>query len=252
VTIIAGVDLAWSGRKPTGLCLIEASEGQLALLELRCTEALDADGVFQLLAALGPDVVAGIDAPLVVGPGRRAEAELARAFGRQGVYAYSARMDFLERRRIAEGPKLGALLGRAGWNLDPSRVTARASGRHAVEVFPHAITVSLLGSERALRYKKGPLAARLAPLTAFQSLLRDHCESVLPGVAREILHSPIVMSPARAMKAVEDQLDALACAIAAYHAWRHGPPGTFVFGDAANGYIAVPRPITSSQAPSCP
>ncbi len=235
--VLVGLDLAWSGRKPTGVCVVEMARGipRLELLECR---NFDAAGAFEFLQGLGPDVVAGIDAPLIAGPARRAEAELARAYGNRGVYAYAARMDFLERHGITEGPKLGSALADAGWQLDPARVAH--GGRRALEVFPHATAVSLLGAERVLRYKKGRLAARLGPLGEFAALLRAWADRELPGLRLVPPLADRTLS-GHEMKALEDQLDAVACLAAAHHAWRRGPDGVDVFGTAEQGYIAVPR-----------
>ena len=251
---IAGVDLAWSGRKPTGVCVLRAEGATVEFEQLCCIEG-GATDVAAVLLALGEDVLAGIDAPLIVGPARRAEAELARAYGRRGVFAYAARMDFLERHGIVQGPALGTLMAEAGWNLSPQELQPRAPGRHALEVFPHATIVALLGAESALKYKKGSRAKRLGPLVEFQGLLRAYADRELPcllSAAGGILTKPVEMMPGRALKDLEDRLDAIACVIAAYHAWKFGAAGLEVFGDDSNGYIAVPKPVTSSLAPSSP
>ncbi len=257
MVVIAGIDLAWSGRRPTGVCILEVTDSAARVIDISCTDSsAAAPEIMELLRALGSNVVAGIDAPLIVTGTRRAEAELARAFGRQGVYAYAARPDFLERHGIQEGPWLGARLAADGWNLDPSNLTPEADGRHAFEVFPHAITVSLLGALFALKYKKGRISARLGPLATFQGLLRHYAERELPCLleseADEILVRPIATQSGRNLKAVEDQLDAVCCAIAAYHAWKYGSAGLSIFGDRANGYIAVPKTVTSSPEQSSP
>ncbi|MGE0598452.1 MAG: DUF429 domain-containing protein [Dehalococcoidia bacterium] len=257
MVVIAGIDLAWSGRRPTGVCIVECDGMHSRLLALSCTDSTaGALEIAELLHQLGPDVVAGIDAPLIVGPARHAEAELARSFGRQGVYAYAARADFLQRHGIEEGPRLGRSLAMNGWNLDPSALAPGSAGRHALEVFPHATTVSLLGSPRALKYKKGRMASRLEPLAALQSLLRTCAERELPClVAAEptgILTKPIGAQSIANLKSVEDRLDAICCAIAAHHIWKYGTAGLAMFGNSQNGYIAVPKPATSSPAPSFP
>jgi predicted RNase H-like nuclease len=255
MVVIAGIDLAWSGRKPTGVCVIRAEAGVVRLEQLCCIGGT-AEDVAELLLSMGDDVVAGIDAPLIVGPARRAEAELARAYGSRGVFAYAARMDFLERHGIVEGPALGARLAERGWSLSPGELAQGAIGRYALEVFPHATIVSLLGAEFALKYKKGSRAKRLGPLVAFQGLLRAYAERELPCLLTEaaagILTEPVELLTVRALKNLEDRFDAIACAIAAYHAWKIGAAGLEVFGDDANGYIAVPRPVTSFPAPSSP
>ena len=254
VTVFAGIDLAWSGRKPTGVCVFEAGPDGTRLLSLECTEATcSALEIASLLNGLGDSVVAGIDAPLIISEGRDAEARMARELGRFGVYAYSARADFLERHGIIQGPRLGSMLAGAGWNLDPAPALSGRAGRHAIEVFPHATIVSLLGAPAALKYKKGRVAGRAAALSVFQGLLRAYLERELPALEGVTSVSADASGLAgRALKALEDQLDALACAVAAHHAWKHGVLGTTVFGSATTGYIAVPRAITSSPAPSSP
>jgi len=244
VTIFAGIDLAWSGRRPTGVCVFEDTRAGARLLRLDCTGAdCTAIEVAELLESLGDDVAAGIDAPLIVAAGRDAEACMARELGRFGVYAYSARADFLERHGIVEGPRLGTLLAERGWNLDPHVLLAGGAGRHAIEVFPHATIVSLLGAPAALKYKKGRVAGRVAEMAVFQGLLRAFLVRELPGLAAlPVLSADAGVLKGRTLKALEDQLDALACAIAAHHAWKYGAAGTVVFGEAAMGYIAVPRP----------
>lgn len=251
MTVLVGVDLAWSGRRPTGICVVRVERGEERLERLECLPAAGAGEVAALLNSFEPDVVAGIDAPLFVGPARRAEAELARLFGSGGVYAYAARQDFLERHGINEGPRLGKLLAEAGWTLDVADPSA--PGRHALEVFPHATIVSLLGAERALRYKKGAIASRLGPLAEFQARLREYSQATLPCLLddpAETLIAPPAMMPGRALKDLEDRLDAVACVAAAHHAWRFGKAGLQLFGDAENGYIAVPKPVDATSAPA--
>lgn len=250
VAVLAGIDLAWSGRRPTGVCIVRLQAGEARLERLECVPDAAADDVATYLNSLGGDVVAGIDAPLIVGAARRAEADLARRLGSRGVYAYAARHDFLERHGIGEGPKLGALLGGAGWSLDALKAGPR--GRHALEVFPHATIVSLLGSERALHYKKGPLASRIGPLAEFQALLHAYAEAHLPCLlddAGETLIRPPELASARALKDLEDRLDAAACVVAAHHAYRFGRDGLVLFGDTEEGYIAVPKPVDATSAP---
>ena len=251
MTIFAGIDLAWSGRRPTGVCVLATDGNGVVLVRIHCTTAdTSAEGIAALLDTLGPDVIAGIDGPLVVGEDRRAEGLLAREFGKFGVFAYAARMDFLERHGIAEGPRLGSMLEAAGWNLDPSVMEPRTAGRHALEVFPHATIVSLLGAPAALKYKKGKLVVRWSELAVFQRLLREYAARELPAaVDCPALSVDVAGHSARDLKEVEDQLDALTCALAAHHAWKHGSAGLRLFGDGKMGYIAVPYQSVERLAP---
>jgi predicted RNase H-like nuclease len=239
VTVFAGVDLAWSGLKPTGRCVLRHGPAGLHFESLDCATLTGVE-VAAWLGTLGPRVIAGIDAPLVVSPTRRAEAEMARVYGSRGVYAYAPRPDFLQRHGIAEGPRLGGALTMTGWSLDPF-----SNGeRRAIEVFPHAAIVALYGAARALRYKKGPLAGRMEPLRDYQRLILTHMRSEAPDLLTsplgDFVCAPIEPASMRSVKDTEDRLDALTCALSAYHIWRHGSPGTRVFGNATCGYIAVP------------
>jgi predicted RNase H-like nuclease len=237
MVILAGVDLAWSGRNPTGFCAVEADQSGVRLVEIGC-EVQEAGELASWLERLGEDVIAAIDAPLIATAERRAEAKMARVYGRQGVYAYAARPAFLEAKGIAEGPRLGRLLADRGWSLDPAAVGSQR--RVALEVFPHAITVALLGAGRILRYKKGQMVARAALLDEFRTLLGDRWAAA--GLSQcEDLTEAVRVAGGRSLKEREDRLDALACAFAAYHAWQYGLGEDEVFGDAVDGYIAVPR-----------
>ncbi|MCO5202779.1 MAG: DUF429 domain-containing protein [Chloroflexi bacterium] len=239
VTVFAGVDLAWSGRNPTGLCVLRHGAAGLHFESLGCARLTGVE-VAAWLDTLGPEVIAGIDAPLLASPTRRAEAELARVYGSRGVYAYAARPDFLERRGIAEGPRLGHALLASGWSLDPRS----GDDRRAIEVFPHAAIVALFGAARALRYKKGPVASRMEPLREYQRLIRTHVRSEAPELLAsplgDFLREPVERVSVRSVKDTEDRLDAITCALSAHHIWRHGGLGTMVFGDGSSGYIAVP------------
>lgn len=259
MTVFAGVDLAWSGRNPTGRCVLRSTGAGTELMLLDCAR-LDGADVAGWMDSLGEEVVAGIDAPLIVTESRVADAAMARVYGRRGVFAYAARPRFLEEHGIAEGPRLGDALLRKGWNLAPGALSR--GGRHALEVFPHATTVALFGASRAIRYKRGPLAQRLQALGTYRGLILAYIAAACPGLMEpslaQLLDGPLVPASAGALKDLEDRLDALVCALAAHHAWKYRAAGMEVFGDASSGYIAVPVPPRGLQAPtsslarSCP
>jgi predicted RNase H-like nuclease len=127
------------------------------------------------------------------------------------------------------------------------RDPGRRSGWWAVEVFPAPALVELGGLARAVRYKKGPPAARRAGLRAVAAILGG-----LGGA-----DPPLRLDPAEALarelgrldrlrgaglKAVEDLADAHVCAYVGLRWWAHGPAATLVAGDDATGAILVPRP----------
>ncbi|MES4792602.1 MAG: hypothetical protein C4321_06080, partial [Chloroflexota bacterium] len=211
--LCAGIDLSWTGRRPSGLALIDA--GPSATIRT-WTATLTPDEIAAWLQALPGSVVAAIDAPLIVGPGRRAESQLRAALGHHGILAYHIGGDFLERKGLTAGPELGRELRAAGWVLAPPG-TPQVEGHFAFETFPRALTVTLLGADSPPVYKRGTIAERLDGLAAYHLLLERAAgqlgfELDVPTLApRET-----ACLEGRAAKALEDRLDAALCALAAW------------------------------------
>ena len=108
-----GLDLAWTPHHATGICVFEGDETGLRFVELSCETATPA-AFANFCESFGDDVVVAIDAPLVVTDDRRAEAELARVFGKYRASAYSANLGFLTRMNGLAGPNLAMELGKRG------------------------------------------------------------------------------------------------------------------------------------------
>jgi predicted RNase H-like nuclease len=246
MVLIAGLDLAWTTYNKSGVCLLRENALSVELLKLEARVDTVAGFADELLGG-GPDVVAAIDAPLLRRDGCTAERQLAVAFGRYRASAYTASVAFLESRKppLVAGLRLGEALLDRGFTLDPMRLAPGARGRFAFEMYPHAFHVATFELLERLPYKKGRLTARRIAFGAYQAALRKliqgECPSLLAAVEDTGILSPqAIEGGGRALKAVEDQLDALTCAVAALTAWRHGIRPGDVFGDAENGYIAVP------------
>jgi predicted RNase H-like nuclease len=67
MTALVGLDLAWSGRNPSGYCVLRADQGGRVELEALGDCVMPPAEALQWLGSLGPDVVAAIDAPLIIG-----------------------------------------------------------------------------------------------------------------------------------------------------------------------------------------
>lgn len=235
-----GLDLAWGSKNESGVCVLK-TVGH----ELRCV-SLDAvvgtpDSFAAFAASYGAGTVVAVDAPLIAGEGRMAERELGRVFGKYKAGAYLATPAWLERMGGMAGPSLGVALRRGGFSLDPADIGATSV---AVEVYPHAAHVVLFGLAERIKYKKGTLAQKRDGLHELQEhlrvLLRPH-PAILEAASIHSALAPVSNTVGgRALKHVEDQLDALTCAYVAYYAWRHGFAARRVFGDAESGYILVP------------
>lgn len=254
-----GLDLAWTPHHETGVCVLEGTAEAMRLTRLDCVVE-PPEAFATLCCSFGLDAVVAIDAPLIVEPERRAESELARNFGKYKAGAYSANMPFLTKMNGLAGPQLAKHLIAAGFCFDPMKLTRAAHGRFAMEVFPHPAHVVLFELEQRLAYKKGPLAARRTAMLQYQRHLAALLARELPLVfespaVRDVLAADSTNVPGRALKNLEDRLDALSCAYVAYHCWKHGPTGFSVFGCAEHGCIVVPRlarEATSAPARSSP
>ena len=239
-----GLDLAWTATHETGICVLEETNGGVVLRKL-CCRISTPEGFATMCESFGDDVVVGIDAPLVVQPERRAEAELGRKYAKYHAGAFSANMPFLTKMKGLAGPDLAKLLKDRHFCLDPERLTAKALGRFALEVFPHPAHVSLFPIPMALKYKKGKVGCRRIALAHYQAHLTRLLARELPLVltapeVQKALLASAVEAKGRALKNLEDRLDALTCAYIAYHCWRHGRPGFEVFGCSDHGCIVVP------------
>ena len=235
-----GVDLAWGGRKPTGVAVVDA-DGDLVYLGAARDDA-------DVLAALSPyvrgDCVVAFDAPLVVTnpTGQRpAEAALNRDFRRFEAGAHpcnTARPEF------AEAPRAARLAGVLGLDMDPRALAAR----RALEVYPHAATVVLFRLARTLKYKAKP-GRDVAQLKSELLLLMDGVEKLAHATVplrveshdgwAELRRQVAAAQRKSELRRAEDPVDAVVCAYVALYAQRC-PAGVTIYGDAATGYIVTP------------
>jgi predicted RNase H-like nuclease len=238
-----GVDLAWGGRRPSGVAVLDPDG--------RVVDEGWATSDDELLGFLAGHDAAGavlaLDAPLVVtnpaGTRRACEAELQRRYGRLRAGPYPTNLELLGGRvrameLVARSPRPYLTVPR-----DPGR----QPGWWAVEVFPAPALVELGGLERAVRYKKGPPEARRAGLRAVAAVLGGLAGADPPlrldpagRLARELGRLEALRGAG--LKAVEDLADAHVCAYVGLWWWAHGRAATLVAGDDASGAILVPRP----------
>jgi predicted RNase H-like nuclease len=238
-----GVDLAWGGRRPSGLAALDP--GGMVVGQGWATTDEEIAG-FLALHDQGGAVLA-LDAPLVVanpaGTRRGCEAELQRRYGRVGAGPYPTNLGLLGGRVRA----MELLRRSARPYVTVPRDPGRGTGWWAVEVFPAPALVELGGLGRAVRYKKGPPEARRAGLRAVAAVLGGLAGATPPlrldragALARELGRLDELRGAG--LKAVEDLADAHVCAYVGLWWWTHGPAATLVAGDDASGAILVPRP----------
>jgi predicted RNase H-like nuclease len=236
----AGVDLAWAGRKPTGVAVVDP-DGNLASVGA----VRDDD---EILAALRPyvrgDCLVAFDAPLVVtnSTGQRpAETALNRDFRRFEAGAHPVNTGKPE---FADVPRAARLAQTLGLDMDPRS----SAGRRAIEVYPHSATVVLFRLARTFKYKAKP-GRSLARLKSELLLLMDGVEELartaVPlrvgghGDWVELRRQVVAAQRKCDLRRAEDPVDAVVCAYVALYA-QCCPADVTVYGDFATGYIVTP------------
>lgn len=243
MTALVGLDLAWTTYRESGICVLRERQCDVTL-ELLEARIVAPGPLVAWLESLSDTVVAAVDAPLIRRDACTAERDLGRSFGRYKASAYNANTAFLERHNLMAGPTLGAHLASRGWSLNPA--DAGLVGRRvAFEMYPHAFHVTAFELEERVPYKKGPLASRRGALQVYQTHLAALLAREAPSVASDarldaVLDPVATAARGRPLKHLEDQLDALTCALSALIAWREGLHPADIFGDTLTGYIAVP------------
>ena len=254
-----GLDLAWTAHRDdfpeeSGICVLKGEQGS----DLKCTRIEAARyhiaDLAQQLTDIDGAVVVAIDAPLIVTESRRADREVSKVFS-YPYYAgpYTATPAWLDQGDTWAGPRLGALLDRLGFELDPSSLKrGERSDRMAIEVYPHPIHVCLFDLPQRIPYKKGSVARKRRGLRAYQSHLQRYLGQHTPGVLQNVkvrkALDPATLEGLKGssrkgtptLKHYEDTLDGLTCALYAWLIWRH-PRDWKIYGD-MNGYIVAPLP----------
>lgn len=236
----AGVDLAWAGRNPTGVAVVDAA-GRLVHIGAAGDDA-------EVLAALSPYVrghcLVAFDAPLVVtNPAgqRPAEAALNLDFRR---FQAGAHPSNTAKPEFADGPRAARLAHAMGLDIDPRS----AAKRRAIEVYPHPATVVLFRLERTLKYKAKP-GRGLEQLKSELLALMDGIETLAhAAVPLDVsghddwirLRQGVIAAQRKSeLRRAEDPVDAVVCAYVALYAQRC-PGDVTIYGDFATGYIVTP------------
>lgn len=235
-----GLDLAWGERNPTGVAALD-EYGCLKFADAAVTDAA-------VLAAVAPYVdgpcLVGIDAPLVVDNPtgmRPAESRLNADFRKFHAGAHSANTGMAW---FSDSPRGGRLATELGLVID----LHSSWPRRAIEVYPHAATISLFRLGRTLKYKgaKGrSVADRRAALLELMRLVEGLADAPQPmhvaasddwiRLRRAVQQAERPSSLDRA----EDPIDAVLCAYIALYATRR-PDDITIYGDLAHGYIVTP------------
>jgi predicted RNase H-like nuclease len=239
--IIIGIDLAWGGRAPSGIAVVDPSGRLLATAAVHSDEEID----HVVAPWIGSPCLVAFDAPLHVvnATGRRpCESLLTRAFAAQhaGTYPSNTGMP-----HFADGGRAVRLARRYDLAVD-AHVAPAPGQRRGLEVYPHSATVAVFDLDQVLKYKARSgrtLATRRAALDRLVELIAGLAEpSGLPrlyaphGFAS--LRQEIAAAPTgAALRRLEDPTDAILCA---YVGMLFLAGRTCVIGDSETGAIVTP------------
>lgn len=249
MTHYVGLDLAWGERNPTGVAVLDDSGRLLELAAVRSDEEI----LTLLTPYVGGGCVVAVDAPLVVTnpSGKRgAERALDRDFARFEAATHSSnttRPWFVPQPR---GARIASALGLA---LGPE-----ATGRRAIEVYPHAATVALFGLSRTLKYKNKRgrtvegLRAELLRLTQLLTTLRDRTPALDLDAPRwhDLVGDVAAATRKCDLRRCEDPVDAVVCAYVAEYADQR-PADVTTYADDTGAAIVTPTlgpPPTSTPS----
>jgi predicted RNase H-like nuclease len=250
----AGVDLAWAGRNPTGVAVVNP-DGRLVRIGTARDDAAVVAGLWPYVQG---DCLVAFDAPLVVTnrTGQRAaETALNRDFRRFEAGAHPANTGKPEFADVPRGARLAHTLD---LDMDPRS----SAGRRAIEVYPHPATVALFRLPRTLKYKAKP-GRGLDQLKSELLLLMDGVEGLAHAAVplhvaghgtghddwAELRRQVVTAQRKSDLRRAEDPIDAVICAYVALYAERC-PAGVTIYGDFATGYIVTPSlPADLAPAP---
>jgi predicted RNase H-like nuclease/ppGpp synthetase/RelA/SpoT-type nucleotidyltranferase len=228
-----GIDLAWGQKNPTGVAVLDADARLLHVEAVRS----DDEVVASVAAYVEGDCLVAIDAPLVVTNAtgsRPAEQQLGADFR---VHDAGPHPSNTGKPEFAGGVTRGATVAkRLKLDLDPRS----GRRRRAIEVYPHPATIVLFGLEKVVRYKQKPgrdLELLRSELLRLMGLVETR---VTTNAAWDALREAVETAHQKAqLRRVEDQVDAVLCALVA-HFVDHHPDQVTVYGDARTGAIVTP------------
>jgi predicted RNase H-like nuclease len=233
-----GLDLAWTDGNRTGACVLDES-GRVIDERLLLSDDEIVAWVGEHLPA-GAAAVITVDGPLRVpndSGRRRCESELSSVYASRKAATHSSNRGLFERMygRV-RGEDLVERFAAMGFRLLEGH-------RPIIEVYPHPALIEVFGLPERLRYKSKRgfrVADRRQGLAVLQRLLATLADVEPPLQADLMTIDGNVRG--RALKDVEDLLDARLCAWLALLWATHGSEAFAVYGDRESGHIAVPHP----------
>ncbi len=237
-----GVDLAWSPRNYTGLCVLDLDSLQknLTLLDTDWLRS-DAEILEWIEKWSRTNTIVGIDAPIIApnppGTGRPCDRHISRDFSKFEAGAYPA-----NREKCKRPIQIRKALDKLGFNVNPT-AARKHRGKWQIEVYPHPAQIVLFGLKRTLKYKRGLVAKKRKGLDKLGENIRTKLRDKSPTLISNDLLAEICSIPylcGKCLKNREDRLDSIVCGYVAAYFWLWGFKKCTMYGDITEGYIITP------------
>ncbi len=232
--LLIGIDLAWGEKKHDGICFLEWDGKRGAVAGFAYPQG-DRELLVTIRKKMGSQrsVFVTVDAPIVC-PNRTGTRPVDRLthrmFHREHAACHPANLT-----QCPRPPRIARLLQKEGFRVG----WQPAAGKKTVaEVYPHPAMVRMFGIPKIVKYKKGSVVERRKEFRRLQNLLRRCLQKKFPRLAIDPEARSLLGQ--RWSKPVEDQTDALFCALIGLWHWMHQGQQSEVIGDLQTGFILLP------------
>ncbi len=246
--IFVGIDLAWTYKNETGLCIMD-DHGQILYLDAQVYS--DAQIAEIILQYQEHDLCIAVDAPLVIGNERGAR-EADRLLTRSRINGHHLKLFMANRTFFLKA--YGSVRGEAlAWCIKDTALriygkeidfgfVAKDGHSVMVETFPTGICCGLFPDIYPIRYKVKAKVPYSETNTALHTILNRICrledQGEVRGVEQHFSFLPDTIAK-KAHKHIEDKLDAFLSAYGLYAIYK-GTAKPQCFGSIQNGFITIP------------
>lgn len=241
--IFIGIDLAWSYKNDTGICIMDDSGRVLR----HQAAVLDDRALIDLIISFGPQAVCvGIDAPLVVTNttgSRPAEGLMMRdRVNGHRLQAFNSNRAYFD--RVFGGLRGEIIVQGVKRQIKEARVTDVMAPEpiKMMEIFPTGICAGMFPEEFPIGYKiKGKKrfeATKAGMKRLIERLHAEEAQGTITG-ATKALDIDLTDLTKKAYKNLEDKADAFLCAYGMYMIWQ-GLAEQRRYGSQEEGFIVIP------------
>lgn len=244
-----GLDLGWTPRDSSGGVVLEPTEdGGVQVVSAESLRSHE-DTLRWITRNRGRShATLAWNAPLIVenlSGSRLCDRQLLEHFSRYRIDEYANNTVSASHPRT-----MGRALMRMGFDPNPE-----SEGDRIVETHTQAAQVLLLGVDRPLRMKSGPIGGRKESVERLRELIEERLmgDEAMPRLhdspeLTEMMEAHLPDLNGTRLGELEERLEALLCGYVAAYLGQVGPEGCAFLGDLDAGYILLPDPSRLRQA----